>query len=219
MIDALFLYLSLLHIPNFLCVPTDENHNQDALLSFCHAFHWSVGEPVFPDVLRNIVAKPHPDGLSVKVNLLFLYCGDHNGAHLRCITSLFGLLPVFLNLLPDFNSTKSNQRRPLPSCEFLSPSCWISCNSVVNFNCRVCTSYKKLSSCDSDIDAVASTTDLSFISGASTVCASGNLPIFFSSHIFFQAFNFWDGRVTTLMPVSAALVSSFPPFTQLHIIH
>ena len=55
----------------------DENHNQDALLSFCHVCHRSVGESAFPDVFREIITKPHPAGLSVNANLLFLYCGDH----------------------------------------------------------------------------------------------------------------------------------------------
>ena len=63
--------------------------------------------------------------------------------HLCWITSLLGLLPKFLNLLSGFNSKKSNQRRPLPSCKFIPPSCWISCNNSVHFHCRVCTSHKK----------------------------------------------------------------------------
>ena len=45
--------------------------------------------------------------------------------------------PIFLNLLPGFNTTKSNQRRPLPSREFLPPSFWIYCNSAVRFNWSV----------------------------------------------------------------------------------
>ena len=48
-----------------------------------------------PDVFCNIVAKLHPAGLYVNVNLFFLDYGDENGAHLRCITSLFNLLPIF----------------------------------------------------------------------------------------------------------------------------
>ena len=48
-----------------------------------------------------------------------------------------------LNLLPGFNISKFNHRRPLPSRQFLLPSCWISCNSAVNFDCSVCTLYKK----------------------------------------------------------------------------
>ena len=123
----------------------DKNHNWDAPLSFCHVYHWYVVESAFPDVFHNIVAKPHPAGLSVKVNLLFLDCVDHNGAYLCCITSPFDLLLIFFNLLPVFNSTKSNQRRPLPSCEFLPPSCWISCNIAAHFHCRHFTSHKKKS--------------------------------------------------------------------------
>ena len=40
-----------------------------------------------------------------------------------------------------------------------------------------------------------------------------------SSHSFYQDFKFWDGRATMVMFVSAAPVSSFFPFTQLHISH
>ena len=143
MIDALFFYLSLQHIPNLFYGPTDENNNRDAPLSFCHVFHRSVGESAFPDVFYDIVAKPHPAGLSVNINLLLLDWDDHNGANLRCIRRLFYLLPNFLNLLWGFNTTKSNQRHPLPRCEFIPPSCWIYCNSTVHFHCSVCTSHKK----------------------------------------------------------------------------
>ena len=51
---------------------------------------------------------------------------------------------IVLNLLPVFNTKKSNQRRPLPSREFIPPSCWISCNRAVQFHCSVCTLHKKL---------------------------------------------------------------------------
>ena len=120
-----------------------ENNNWDTPLSFCHVYHNSVGESAFTDIFRDIVAKPHPAGMSVNINLLFLDCGEHNGAHLRCITRLFYLLTIVLNLLPGFNSTKSNQHRSLHSCEFLPPSCWISCNSAVHFHFHVCILHKK----------------------------------------------------------------------------
>ena len=137
MIDALFFELSLLHILNFLCVPMDENHNRYAPLSFCHVWHWSVGESTFSDVFRNIAAKPHSAGMSINVKLLLFDCGEHNGAHLRCITSLFDLPPNVLN------TQKPNQHRPLLRCEFIPPSCWISCNNAVHFHLPVFTLHKK----------------------------------------------------------------------------
>ena len=124
-----------------------------------------------------------------------------------------------LNLLLGFNSTKFNQRHPLPSCKLLPYSCWISCNSAVHFHCRVCTPHKKLLVYDTDIEAAAATADPAFIWGAATLCDSVHLPIVPSSSSFYQAFNFLDGRGTTLMSVSAALVSLFLPFTHIHIGH
>ena len=125
----------------------------------------------------------------------------------------------FLNLLPDFNSTKFNQRRPLPSCEFLPPSCWIFYNSAVHFHCIVCTSHKNISACDTDNEASAATSDPVFIWGSATLYSSVHFPIVLSSRSFCQDFNFWDGRVTRVMSVSAALFSSFISLTQLHISH
>ena len=143
MIDALFFYLNLLYIQNFLCGPTYEKNNRYALISFCHVCHQYVGESASTDVFCDIVSKPHSDLLSININLLFLDCGEHNGAHLCCITRLLYLLPNDLNLLPGFNTTKPNQRRPLPNHEFLPPNFGISCNSTVHFHCSVCTSQKK----------------------------------------------------------------------------
>ena len=57
-------------------------------------------------------------GLSGNVNLFFVDCDHHNGAHFRCITILLDFLWKIFNLLLGFNAKKSNQRRPLPSCEF-----------------------------------------------------------------------------------------------------
>ena len=75
---------------------------------------------------------------------------------------------------------------------------------------------KKVLSCDTDIDATAATADTAFIWGAATLCASGHFPIVPSSRSFCQVFNFWYGRVTTLMSISAALVSLFLPFMHIH---
>ena len=55
---------------------------------------------------------------------------------------LFYLLQKFVPA-SRFHHHKFNQRRPLPSREFIPPSCWISWNSAVHFHCSVCTSHKK----------------------------------------------------------------------------
>ena len=170
MIDVLFFLISLLHNPNFLCKPTDKDHNWYALLSLFRVCQQSIGESSFPDVCSDIVAKPHSDGLSVDINLLLLDCSYHTGEHLHCIK-----IPSDLNRLPGFNSTKSNQRRPLPSREFLHPSSWISYNSAVHFNCCICTSHKNISIYETDIDAAATTTYPAFIWCNATLCDSAPL--------------------------------------------
>ena len=83
----------------------------------------------------------------------------------------------------------------------------------------IAPSTKNLLACDTDNDAAVITAYPAFIWGAATLCDSGHFPIVPSSRSFCQVFNFWDGRVTTLMSVSVALVSSFLPFTQRHISH
>ena len=78
---------------------------------------------------------------------------------------------------------------------------------------------KNLSACDTDIDNAVSIADPVCIWGAFTLCASCHFPIFPSSLRFFRDLNFCDGRVTMLVSVSTALVSSFVPSTQLRISH
>ena len=78
---------------------------------------------------------------------------------------------------------------------------------------------RKLLTYDSDNDAAAATADPTFIWGDANLCASIQFPIVSSSHSFCQYFNLLYGRVTTVMTIFAALVSSFCPFTQLYIRH
>ena len=78
---------------------------------------------------------------------------------------------------------------------------------------------KKSLACDTEIGADAATADNTFIWDASTHCGSSHLPIVPYSRSLYQVLNFWDGRLTMLMYVSASLVSSFLPFTQIHISH
>ena len=156
-------YISAFSISQISCVVQRMKTITEMPLSIFHVSHRSVGESAFPDVFRDIVAKPHPSGLSINVKLLFLDCGDHNDVHLCCITRIVNLLPIVLNLLSGFNTTKSNQSRPLPSCEFHKASCLISCNSAVHFHCSVCTLHKNIFSCVTDNSAAAATTNPAFI--------------------------------------------------------
>ena len=78
---------------------------------------------------------------------------------------------------------------------------------------------KEILACNTDNEAAAATAYPVFIWGVSTLCDSGHFPIVTSSRSFCQDFNFLHGRVTTVMSVSAALVSSFIPFTHPHIKH
>ena len=72
---------------------------------------------------------------------------------------------------------------------------------------------KNILAWETDIDAAIVTADPAFIWGAATLCASSHLQIVPSSRSFCQAFNFWDGRVTTLIYIYASPESSFFPFT------
>ena len=212
MIYELFLYLSLLHIPNLLWVTTDEHHDQYSLIGFCHVCHQSVSEYAFPDVFRHIITKPHPSGLSVNVNLLFLDFSDHDGAYLCCIKRLFDLLLNCLILIPGFNSRKSNQRYPLPSRELLLTSFWISCNTAGHFHGCIWYLHKKHFGLRHWHWCRWSHRWYRILWSAFNCCAYGHLPIVRSSRSFCQAFSFWYGRVTAIMYVSEALVSSFIPF-------
>ena len=139
--------------------------------------------------------------------------------HLCCITSLFYFLPNVLNLLPGFNTTKYNQRRPLPRFGFLSPSIESPAIELFIFIAVFAPHTKNLPAYYTDNDAAAATAYPVFIWGVSTLCSYGHFPIVPSIRSFCKDFNFWGGRVTTVMSVSAALVYWFIPLMQLHISH
>ena len=86
---------------------------------FFHVCHWSVGESAFPDVFCHIAAKPHPDRLSIKVNLLFLDFSYQNGERFFWITRPFWFASKCFEPASGFQLHKSNQCWPLPSREFL----------------------------------------------------------------------------------------------------
>ena len=185
MIDALFFLLRLLRIPNFLLSATDENYNQDDRLRFCHVCHWYIYEYSFPYVFLYIV----------KVILLLFDCADHNGAHLRCVTSLFLLLSIFWTCF-----RVSTPKNPVSAAHYLSLKFFLSVAesptiSPVIFIAVFAPHTKKKLACDTDNDAAASNANPAFILGAANLCVSSHFPIVPSSHSFCLAFQFlrWEG--------------------------